>query len=129
MKKCKYCEHINDDLDSYCTACGGNLFIYVCANCGNEFDNGMHCPRCGVKVGQREKFCPQCGNRYFTNACPNCGFSEINRGSVNQNYYSSPTYVYVEPQYTPPVSGTPKKKTSCAAAVHLFRYIWCTQIL
>lgn len=74
MKKCKYCNNICDINETVCPSCGSASFKYVCDNCSNEFDNGMYCPMCGVKVGQKEKICPHCGNHYFTNACPNCGY-------------------------------------------------------
>ena len=47
---------------------------YICANCGNTFEGGMHCPMCGVKVGKEKKKCPRCGEEYFSPACPSCGY-------------------------------------------------------
>ncbi len=117
MKKCKYCGQVGADNAAVCGSCGSNQFAFICANCGNEFDNGMHCPRCGVKVGQKEKVCPRCGSRYFTNACGACGYMEINTGSAQQSFRTAPAYtqnitnviVQNSPQAAP-VRGNPKNK-------------------
>ena len=75
-----------------CPACSGTEFINICPNCGTEFEIGMFCPRCGVKMGQREKICPRCGNHYFTNACGNCGFNGMGMNNGPQTVYVNNTY-------------------------------------
>lgn len=77
MKICKYCGTYNNDIVNFCRSCGSSAFKHICANCENEFDEGLFCPRCGVKVGQRAKRCLRCGNIYYSNACPDCGYLEI----------------------------------------------------
>ncbi len=113
MKKCKYCGNVITETERYCSSCGGNQFTFICANCGNEFENGLHCPRCGIKVGQAEKICPKCGNHYFTNACSNCGYTGLNSGMQQQPVNTTP--MYVQPQQQVVVqntqNGKPKNKT------------------
>lgn len=92
MKKCKFCGQVVAPEAAVCASCGANAFTFVCDNCGNEFENGLHCPRCGVKVGQQEKICPRCGNHYYTNACSNCGYSTMGATPTPQPQ-STPVYV------------------------------------
>ena len=88
MKKCKFCDSLLEIDAKICSACGANEFKFICENCGNEFDVGLHCPKCGIKIGQKEKVCPVCGNHYFTNACSNCGYSEL-KSTLSQLTYST----------------------------------------
>lgn len=108
MKVCKYCDTVNADNATECTACGAKEFSHKCDNCGTEFDNGMYCPKCGVKVGTRTKTCPACGTKYYTNACPNCGYA-VGKGSAStaktQSTYQEP----ITPEYEEE-NITPKKK-------------------
>ena len=89
MKICRYCGTANYDNTLTCVGCGANVFNYVCVNCGTVIQNGLYCPRCGVKVGQQPNTCPKCGKVYFTNACPNCGYYHIYQPN-NNNYYNNP---------------------------------------
>lgn len=108
MKKCKFCGQTVDIDQKCCDSCGGNAFKFVCNNCGNEFEDGFHCPRCGVKVFQKEKICPKCNNHYYTKACPECGYTDLNTGLVQQESYTSlynsppPQYSSSYQQYSPP---------------------------
>lgn len=96
MKVCTYCNTVNDDKAKTCISCGGNTFKNKCENCGTIFDEGLYCPKCGVKVGSIAKKCPSCGTEYFSNACPNCGHvdrenqSYVNPSIVSENETSQP---------------------------------------
>ena len=85
MKICRYCGSANYDSALTCVGCGANVFSYLCANCGTVIQNGLYCPKCGIKVGQQPNTCPKCGKEYFTNACPNCGYSHVYQPN-NNNY-------------------------------------------
>lgn len=74
MKICEFCATENTDDAAHCSSCGGNSFKYKCNNCGNEFKEGNFCPRCGVRIGQKERVCPRCNTKYFSAACPTCGY-------------------------------------------------------
>ncbi len=87
-----------------CPSCGMNVFINVCENCGNEFEDGLHCPKCGVKVGKKAKICPRCKEEYYTNACPNCGFTELKAANPE------PTVIYRTVEPAPMVGREPKNK-------------------
>lgn len=62
--------------------------MYNCENCGSKFEDGLYCPKCGVKVGEDAKVCPSCRTKYYTNACPNCGY--IYKTSTGTTYPSPP---------------------------------------
>ena len=132
MKICRYCGTANYDNTLTCVGCGANVFNYVCANCGTVIQNGLYCPRCGVKVGQQPNTCPKCGKVYFTNACPNCGYSHIyqpNNNNYNNNLrsyannteqasYNQRSYPNITEQasYTAPTDKTqPKLKSSSSS--------------
>ncbi len=74
MKICSFCNTENEDSAVQCISCGANSFKHKCNNCGTEFTDGVHCPHCGVKVGQQARICPKCHTQYYSNACPTCGF-------------------------------------------------------
>ena len=74
MKVCEYCGTQNEDNEQLCVACGANSFRYICGNCGNEFKDGVFCPKCGVRVGQKPRRCPFCKTDYYSPACPTCGY-------------------------------------------------------
>ena len=84
MKICKYCQSTSDDTTTVCPSCGAKEFKYQCENCGNVFDDGLFCPKCGVKVGTKSKRCPNCATEYYSAACPNCGYT------ANSRYTYSP---------------------------------------
>ena len=84
MKICKYCQSTNDDTTTVCPSCGAKEFKYQCENCGNVFDDGLFCPKCGVKFGTKAKKCPNCATEYYSAACPNCGYT------ANSRYTHSP---------------------------------------
>lgn len=86
MKICSFCNRSNPNEADKCVSCGGNTFKYKCDNCGTEFTEGLHCPHCGVKVGQQIKVCPKCHTNYYTNACPNCGFTAVGNSNASVNY-------------------------------------------
>ncbi|MBQ1862837.1 MAG: NINE protein [Clostridia bacterium] len=91
MKKCEYCGRTAHDSDKFCSGCGANQFRIICANCGNEYSDGLFCPKCGVKAGQQAKICPDCNTEYYTNACPNCGYT-ANREIVVREVYQPEEY-------------------------------------
>ena len=74
MKICSFCNTKNEDNAVKCVSCGANSFKYKCNNCGTVFADGVHCPHCGVKVGQQARVCPKCNTQYYSNACPTCGY-------------------------------------------------------
>lgn len=74
MKICSFCNTENEDNAVKCVSCGANSFKYKCNNCGTVFADGVHCPHCGVKVGQQARVCPKCNTQYYSNACPTCGY-------------------------------------------------------
>lgn len=76
MKICRYCNCENSNKISICSYCGANEFSYKCENCENVFDEGLFCPRCGVKAGQKPKVCPNCEKKYYSNVCPDCGYGK-----------------------------------------------------
>ncbi len=100
MKICDFCgtENINDAVK--CSSCGSNSFRYKCSNCGTVFSEGVHCPHCGVKVGQEAKICPTCKTEYYSNACPTCGYIP---GKENVGI-PAPAYTTTQP-------APPKRKT------------------
>ena len=108
MKICEFCGAANKDDALQCVSCGANSFKYKCNNCGTEFSEGVHCPHCGVKVGQAERTCPVCNTKYYTAACPTCGYVPSKQNTVRTAPTApvAPTPVYVAPQ---PVK--PKRKT------------------
>lgn len=120
MKKCKFCGQCASDAVNNCPSCGANQFISVCNNCGNEFEGGLFCPKCGIKVFQKEKVCPQCGNHYYTNACPNCGYNGLNKNNV-QKIYVERTVMQTQPvqrtvpQYVYPTQPQAKVKDKTTA--------------
>lgn len=75
MKICSFCNTENKDAAIKCASCGGNSFKQKCDNCGTVFADGVHCPHCGVKVGEKAKTCPKCHKQYYSNACPDCGYT------------------------------------------------------
>lgn len=74
MKICSFCNTENKDAAVKCASCGGNSFKQKCDNCGTVFADGVHCPHCGVKVGEKAKTCPKCHKQYYSAACPDCGY-------------------------------------------------------
>ena len=83
MKICMFCNTENEDNAVKCTSCGANSFKYKCGNCGTLFADGVHCPHCGVKVGQKARICPQCNTQYYSNACPTCGYVQNNSAATD----------------------------------------------
>ena len=83
MKICSFCNTENEDNAVQCVSCGANSFKYKCDNCGTVFADGVHCPRCGVKVGQQARACPKCHTKYYSNACPTCGYVPNNAATDN----------------------------------------------
>ena len=100
MKICEFCRTENHNDVVKCSSCGGNTFRYKCDNCGTEFFEGVHCPHCGVKVGQKARICPKCNTQYYSNACPTCGYIP------GKETAGSPV-----PAYTPMQPVPPKRKT------------------
>ena len=83
MKICSFCNTENEDSAIQCISCGANSFKHKCNNCGTEFTDGVHCPHCGVKVGQQARICPKCHTQYYSNACPTCGYVPNNSAAAN----------------------------------------------
>lgn len=103
MKICKYCQSTCDDTATVCPSCGAKEFKYQCENCGNVFDDGLYCQKCGVKVGSKAKSCPNCATEYYSAACPNCGYT-----ANSQNSYSTVTPIMPDTAFSQPKK---KRKT------------------
>ena len=100
MKICSFCNTENEDNAIKCVSCGANSFKYKCSNCGTVFVEGVHCPHCGVKIGQKARVCPKCNTKYYSTACPTCGY-------VPNNSDSAAT----APDYNSVQNVQPKRKT------------------
>ena len=102
MKICSFCNTENKDDAVKCVSCGANTFKFKCENCGTVFEDGAHCPHCGVKAGQEARKCPVCNTEYYTNACPTCGYVPGGKSSTS----STPPA-----NNAPQPSAPPKRKT------------------
>ena len=119
--------HNNDE--TTCSNCGAIEFNQVCDNCGTVYQDGVYCPRCGVKAGQKPYQCPNCGKLYFSNACPNCGYTYIEpqQENVAANYNISNPQTNSHTQRQTPNSR--KKKTAIKNTMPKKRNGNCLSIL
>lgn len=95
MKVCKYCRLEAPDSERICSSCGAIEFRTKCSNCGNVYDEGVFCPRCGVKAGKQAKKCPRCGTEYYSAACPDCGYIPTYQPAFTSAVYYQPDTEYI----------------------------------
>lgn len=99
MKVCKFCWTEVENTKRKCPSCGSTDLLHICENCSEHFD-GMYCPKCGVKVGQKGKTCPECQTVYYSNACPNCGYTPIRKTTAQTSSSSVSTPPPARPTVT-----------------------------